>query len=279
MMRALTRTSQALMRFIRGPKVYWTRQAPVRFIRRRELIRISQAPVRFIRRGFVSWFIDIIALFMVLIGWHYLDSGGKWGDLAPELMSTAIAIAVLDRLLNYRGEQREMRRVISQMGARDSNDVALAALAVARAEGWMKDGALEGADLRGANLDGAHLMSANLEGATLANAKLEGADLQRSNLQGAMLSSANLQGAMLYSVNLQGAALYSANLQGTDLRSAKLQDAALSGAELQGAHLLYANLEGANLTDANLQDAKYNTRTTWPTDFDPVAAGCILVED
>ncbi len=43
---------------------------------------------------------------------------------------------------------------------------------------------------------------------------------------------------------------------------------------LYGANLSWANLEGGNLREDN-----YNANTTWPEDFDPEAAGAVLVKD
>ncbi len=93
----------------------------------------------------------VVALVLLVAGF-LLRHNDEWGDLAPEMISTAVAISVLDLLFNLRGEQREKSRVISQMGATDSTDVALAALAVVRAEGWLRDGALKGANLQEADL-------------------------------------------------------------------------------------------------------------------------------
>jgi len=187
----------------------------------------------------VSRLIDTIAVVLFLVGVFTLGSKGKWGSLAPELVSTSVAIAVLDRLFNYRGEQREKRRTISQMGATDSNDVALAALAVARAENWLNDGTLRGANLYRANLSGATLIDADLSGATLFDANLSGANLIGATLINAYLSDANLSGATLYR----------------------------------------AVLIDAYLSDATLIDAKYNSKTVWPDDFDPSESGAVFQQE
>ena len=197
----------------------------------------------------VSRLIDTIAVVLFLVGVFTLGSKGKWGSLAPELVSTSVAIAVLDRLFNYRGEQREKRRTISQMGATDSNDVALAALAVARAENWLNDGTLRGANLYRANLSGANLSDANLSGATLIDA------------------------------DLSGATLFDANLSGANLIGATLINAYLSDANLSGATLYRAVLIDAYLSDATLIDAKYNSKTVWPDDFDPSESGAVFQQE
>jgi uncharacterized protein YjbI with pentapeptide repeats len=148
---------------------------------------------------------------------------------------------------------------------------------------------LEGAILFHANLGGANLQGANLEGASLevANlrgANLEGASLFHANLEGASLEVANLRGANLRGANLQGANLQEANLQEANLKGANLRGANLQGANLQGARLFHANLGGANLQKANLHrtDLKgvfCKRSTLWPVDFDPVAAGAIMLRE
>jgi uncharacterized protein YjbI with pentapeptide repeats len=38
-----------------------------------------------------------------------------------------------------------------------------------------------------------------------------------------------------------------------------------------------ADLRGADLTGANLRDARYDSETSWPENFDPSASGAVLV--
>ena len=52
----------------------------------------------------------------------------------------------------------------------------------------------------------------------------------------------------------------------------------LSRADLREANLSRTNLSRANLTNTKLRVSKYNTETIWPRDFDPKAAGAVLVE-
>ncbi|MDZ8069047.1 MAG: pentapeptide repeat-containing protein [Nostoc sp. DedQUE08] len=174
---------------------------------------------------------------------------------------------------------------------------------------------LQKANLSSANLQRADLQKANLQRASLSSANLQRADLQKANLQEAFLLVANLQRANLQEANLKEAFLLKANLQRASLLNANLQKAILGGANLQGAILGKANLQGAilretNLQDANLsvanlqntslsvanlQDAQYTDKTTsrercssysddypcptiFPPNFDPKAAGMMLVK-
>ncbi len=205
----------------------------------------------------VSLIINGLAVILALFGFIILWMTKTWVGLAPELVSTAVAISFIDWLVDYRGEQREKRRAISQMSAFDSNDVALAGLAVLRAEGWHKDGTLHGASLENANLQNADLWDASLQTISLSGAKLDRAFLMGVNLQGANLSGTKLESAFLINANLQ--------------------DASLRGAKMEYAFLTGANLKNADLRDANLQNTYYDSSTVWPDGFDPVAAGCKLI--
>ncbi len=73
-------------------------------------------------------------------------------------------------------------------------------------------------------------------------------------------------GADLRRADLFGAGLEGADLSGADLNEANLYEADLNGSDLGGALLSGANLIGATA----------NKSTTWPDEFDPVAAGVIF---
>jgi len=173
---------------------------------------------------------------------------------------------------------------------------------------------LSGASLSGASLSGANLSEANLSGANLSEANLAMANLNRANLRetnltmahlirthllgadlrganlsktylsgveffGASLREANLTGAFLARADLQGTNLSGANLSETHLSGSNLSETNLSGADLQGADLQGANLRKANLRKIRLHNAIYDSQTVWPNNFDPQAAGAVLVPD
>jgi uncharacterized protein YjbI with pentapeptide repeats len=93
----------------------------------------------------------------------------------------------------------------------------------------------------------------------LRGTEMHEANLELTDLHGADLSGAQLCGALLIGANLGGA-----NLSGTDLREA----------DLRGAFL-----RRADLTNADLRGAVYDHTTTWPTEFDPIAAGATRISD
>ena len=57
-----------------------------------------------------------------------------------------------------------------------------------------------------------------------------------------------------------------------------LRGAALRGADLRGADLRDVNLTNADLEYTFLLGAFYDESTVWPDDFNPVAAGAMLIE-
>jgi len=134
------------------------------------------------------------------------------------------------------------------------------------------------ANLEGSNLSGTNLHRTSLHAAHLEGSNLQAAELCQAELPRAYLQNSNLQGSLCWWANLCDANLQGAKLEGAKLWSTYLQDANLQDADLQDCGLQDANLQGANLEGANVQNTHYNSGTIWPTDFDPQAAGAILIE-
>jgi uncharacterized protein YjbI with pentapeptide repeats len=114
-------------------------------------------------------------------------------------------------------------------------------------------------DLAGENLSEMDLSEAWLRGSNLDKAALVHTRLKKAYLMEASLRGADLTGATLLAANLEGADLTGASLRGADLRKARLWKADLTGADLTG--------------------AVYSLATSWPSGFDPVAAGAKRVDD
>jgi uncharacterized protein YjbI with pentapeptide repeats len=143
---------------------------------------------------------------------------------------------------------------------------------------------LKGADLGGANLNWANLTSvditeANLSGAELVNANLSLTDLGGGRFSGAKLRWADLNGAILSGADFSGADLSNANLADAGVRGVNLSEADIHDATLSGADLSATDLSSANLAGADLSRARYDDETIWPTNFEPVAAGAIRIDD
>jgi hypothetical protein len=166
-----------------------------------------------------------------------------YSNFGIELISIGLTVLVIDGLNRRRAEQERKEELISQMGSL-SNDFALDAVRQLRKKGWLEDGSLQGAELRGANLQGADL---------------ENADLREVNLRYADLREMNLRYAKLHM-----AILLDANLQGADLGLANLQQAILIQAKLHGANMMVANLRGAVFTNDQLGSAKFDENTLLP---------------
>jgi hypothetical protein len=131
---------------------------------------------------------------------------------------------------------------------------------------------LSGVDLRRANLWGARLRGYWLEDSNLQAAGLRNADLRRANLQDACLQDANLRGADLRGANLQGATLLGADLTGARIGSRTSEAPTPRG--VRSAYWLPAAELDSQAT--RLVGAQADSRTTWPTGFDPADAGVIV---
>jgi uncharacterized protein YjbI with pentapeptide repeats len=88
----------------------------------------------------------------------------------------------------------------------------------------------------------------------------------------------DLSGARLRDAILRSAQLAKANFTGADLTNADLSNAVLTGATLKSAKLQGATLTGADLTNADLKEALYDSHTRWPSGFDPIQRGALLVQ-
>jgi hypothetical protein len=108
--------------------------------------------------------------------------------------------------------------------------------------------------------------------ADLSQVDLRGAFIPEIDLSEARLVGADLSGAILTEADLTRSYLHQAKLSGADLNGADLRGAILTEADLSRAYLHQAKLNGANLTGVS-----FNSRTTWPDDFDPVKAGAVKV--
>jgi uncharacterized protein YjbI with pentapeptide repeats len=117
---------------------------------------------------------------------------------------------------------------------------------------------------------------------------LRGRDLRGSYLVGKDFSGAKFDGADLRGVNLSGADLSWASFIHADLRGAKFSATMLTPSEyLYPSETLAPGAVrpgGKPLTDATMQairirDAKYDSATEWPANFDPTKGGAVLVED
>ena len=203
--------------------------------------------------------------------------GDFYANIAMEFVSVAITVLIIERLYERRSkvvaEKEEKERLILQMGS-PNNGFVIEAVRQLEKRGWLKDGALHGADLMYANLFQTKLDSANLSYANLYKADLREADLKYANLTYCQCYAADFSKTDLGNANFQEAFLFKANFQNAYGLFVRFDDANLESAKLQG-----ANLGLAKLTGTQLRFAKYSSNTIFPEGFDPVAAGAIFVEE
>jgi len=225
---------------------------------------------------------DLAALIIMLIGaLYYLENGvvpsnqglsDFYKNIHAELIGLGVTVLIIGNANQYLQTKAEKRRLILQMGS-PNNDFAIEAIRQLRQRGWLNDGTIKEAYLRGANLDGAKLDEVHMEGAYLRKAHLKGAKLWNANLEKAVLRNAHLEKAVLKNANLKSAIL----------RNTHLESANMKAVHLEGTDLRWAHLEGVNLSDASHDDntkwenAKYDGKTIWPSeDFDPKMKGLII---
>jgi Pentapeptide repeats (8 copies) len=137
---------------------------------------------------------------------------------------------------------------------------------------------LDNAIIREANFLESNFNLANLQHINLSNSCLDRSYLIRCNLENANLKRTSFQNACLIGANLKQACLEESNLQSADLKGVNLQKAYLHKAYFDRADLRKANLQQACLEGAFLEGAYYNETTKFDRDFNPVAAGMVLVE-
>lgn len=94
-------------------------------------------------------------------------------------------------------------------------------------------------------------------------ANLSNLDFSGLNWSNSELSYSDFQKSKLVNINLHNAVLHEADFKNADL----------TGADLSAADLRKANFYGARLDNVKLREAKFDDRTIWPYDFDPVAVG------
>ncbi|MEM7131295.1 MAG: pentapeptide repeat-containing protein [Chloroflexota bacterium] len=236
-------------------------------------------PVRIVAYGALG-----LSLFTAL--WGAIQTGAFPGRLiedfyangAAELASIAITVLIIDRLTEWRAEQRYKSQVLEQLRA-NVNANALEAVRISRRRGWLEDGSLKGLNLSLANLSGALMFNTDLEGAKLIGTSLSGVSLGGANLRHAYLSDADAKNGSFLNADFYDADLENANLERADLRNTILEQASLRDANLSWADLRGASLANADLNMATLEGASYSHSTIWPEGFDPATNGAILVED
>ena len=173
----------------------------------------------------------------------------------------------------------------------------------------LSDMSLTGKNYENEILDYATFETSNLKGAKFTGASLKGAVFKGANLRETVFTGANLTGAnfreaqvdtftWLDRTNMTKAILggeLKEGEEGTDFSNLNLREVNMRSADLRNIKGLGAITEvdftGADFCGANLtlmishdkksifRGAKYDKKTRWHKDFDPVAAKCVLVPE
>jgi hypothetical protein len=107
---------------------------------------------------------------------------GLAGNLATELLGAVITFIIIERIIDTRESQQQLRQqLIRDMGNPD-NGIAAHAVSELRVNGWLSDGSLAGWFLSGANLQGVYLRDANLKGLGLYRSNLKDAKITEEQL-------------------------------------------------------------------------------------------------
>jgi hypothetical protein len=128
--------------------------------------------------------------------------------------------------------------------------------------GFISDKYLNDLSMPGENLSGASFSYKSLKCADFSNCNLEGTMFQGSNLRDSKFTGANLTRTCFHGADLRGADLSNTTIVNTDFQKARLEG---------------ANLKVESLSKADLR-ATYDSSTIWPDNFDPIAAGAVLIE-
>ena len=140
--------------------------------------------------------------------------------------------------------------------------------------------------LIGANLDGLNLHRVLLEEHDMRNASFVGADLRGAQMWKSNLTKANLDKASLITADLRygkflNASFKSSRAIGCQFDGSNLYEADFEDADIGHASFVKSNLSGAKLQClrielASFKEAVFDSRTLWPSGFNPIQAGALF---
>ncbi len=137
----------------------------------------------------------------------------------------------------------------------------------------------------GADFSKSTLTSADLTRARLSNGIFQEADFSRAKMEGGDLTNADLTKAILVNTvfrasKLSGIQFHSSDIRGTSFEMSNLQKAVFRQCRLTEVDFSAADLRGATFLDSSFagckwNGAQYDSRTQWPSGFDPRQSGAI----
>lgn len=194
---------------------------------------------------------------------------------ADELKRVGVIVAEVDRaVLTAKAEiqaaktpgevataERKLADAVQAQNSLLTEPAAPPITAAALRAGLIKTKQLSGLSMKEADLSGAQLGYKDLRGSDFSGANLKGTRFQRCDLRTSVFTGADLKNTIFLESDLRGANLANTRINKTDF----------SQARLEGADLRAQGLETA------LLGATYDGSTLWPTGFDPVKAGAVLI--
>jgi uncharacterized protein YjbI with pentapeptide repeats len=132
----------------------------------------------------------------------------------------------------------------------------------------------DGMDLSGRNLRCANFRNMILDGLDLSGAELKEADFYCSNLYWLNLFNSDCRGVSFYRATLEGVNFKSACLRRVDFSEARILPDRLGRAS----SFAHADLTDATLVGAILAGTEYDSKTIFPSGFEPETHGMVLVE-
>jgi uncharacterized protein YjbI with pentapeptide repeats len=134
---------------------------------------------------------------------------------------------------------------------------------------------LVGVNLSGLNFHRAILENMDFHGSSFANCDLRGAFVANSNLKNCDLSDTILVTAYFMHATLQGAKLHNCRAMFCNFTGGNLDEVDILNADFSNCNLCGAVMTCKNIRSAIFKDAVYDKLTVWPSNFDPIAAGCM----
>lgn len=121
-------------------------------------------------------------------------SNDFYANVSTELLSIAITVLVIDKLMEKREQNEQKRQLVREVRSKD-NAIAVRALQELISKKWAQKGALRWAHLIFANLQNAYLKDVDLSYTWMRDATFEGAFMGGAKLKGSVLVGANFKNA------------------------------------------------------------------------------------
>ncbi len=197
-------------------------------------------------------------------------------NLSAEVIGIVFTVVFIDRIYQYREDQRHKSTLLRELG--DTANVTVR-------KAWRElkdmklhtDGTLQGISLVNANLSNinmstadfkktalndadlsySHLVETDFSKAEMIRAKLDNTNLKRSKFKKAIMSKVKIRNAIGIGVDFISARLKYANFNDSQFTKCNFKDARLREASIQNAQFIECNMQNTNLYKANLSGTQF----------------------